>query len=238
MAEENYRFVEEFRLFYTVKVDFNDILASNYSDRTHIIYTLVCLRGLRNRTPIFLARLTRLFLDTEFTELRQSARLLSLAIVAENDAWFYAECTEVDLSTLGNWHQEHIVPFLTLSKEQRAALPPDGCAVRGPASEIVPALRDWLSRYPEIEFWADVPAYDWVLFCELFGGAKQLPPHIHYIVRDLATFFLSKGLDPDTDRFQYAYGDNEPPAGLIRHQALGDARSGMACLLRLQSQNR
>lgn len=76
-----------------------------------------------------------------------------------------------------------------------------------------------------------MPAYDWVLFCDLFGGALHIPSHIHYIVRDLATLLLCKGMDPDTDRFAMAFGEhNPPPAGLARHNALADAWGGMRCV--------
>lgn len=76
-----------------------------------------------------------------------------------------------------------------------------------------------------------MPAYDWVFFCDLFGGALHIPSHIHYIVRDLATLLLCKGMDPDTDRFAMAFSEhNPPPAGLARHNALADAWGGMRCV--------
>jgi hypothetical protein len=115
---------------------------------------------------------------------------------------------------------------------------------QGSKEEIVAALRNYLSTFEEVVIWADVPAYDWVLFCELFGGALSLPKNIHYIVRDLATLLEAKGFDVDTDRFAFAWGEAagavpissdgrtegqaaaKTAEGLLRHNALGDA---MAC---------
>ena len=199
--------------------------------------------------------MVRLFLDTEFSALRQHAELLSVALVPQEGPWFYAVFTEVDLGSLSAWHQEHVVPHLPLTKAQLAALPP-GTYVRGSADEIVSALRAYLARFERVEIWADVPAYDWVFFCELFGGALRVPKHVHYIVRDLATLFVTKGYDVDTDRFAFARGNAGEDAGrriqtgdgrtkgvaggngvsaegLERHSALGDAMVARRCFKRL-----
>ena len=50
----------------------------------------------------------------------------------------------------------------------------------------------WLSEYKQVEFIGDCPSYDWVLFCELFGGALNLPEYIssscHDINQDIANY--------------------------------------------------
>lgn len=195
--------------------------------------------------------MSRLFLDSEFTGLTRDAKLLALALVADDESWFYAEFTDVDRSVLSDWHQVNVVPHLSLTEEQIAGLPAGGRTVRGPAAVVTAALLEWLDRFSAIEIWADVPAYDWVLFCDLFGGALRLPRPIHYIVRDLATLLVARGMDPDLSRFDLAYAreqrslssDGREPAtepdptdastGLMRHNALGDAMAGMVCLTKL-----
>jgi hypothetical protein len=195
-------------------------------------------------------------MDTEFSGLQQNAELLALALIAPGDRWFYAVFTEVELTKLSAWHQENVVPHLYLSEQQLASLRSGGEYVIGSREEIVDALRRWLAQFEAIEMWADVPAYDWVLFCELFGGAFGLPKQVHYVVRDLATLLEAKGYDIDTDRFAMAYGKNmdantavvisssdgriggdQAPAktaeGLLRHNALGDAFAGLACYEKL-----
>ncbi len=101
-----------------------------------------------------------LFLDTEFTELSQSAQLLSLALIDENQYWFYAEFTDVDRTHLSDWHQQHVVPYLHLTKEQIAQLPAEGLYIKGTHSEISTHLKKWLQQWPALTIWADVPAYD------------------------------------------------------------------------------
>jgi len=192
--------------------------------------------------------LNTIFFDTEFTVLAQNARLLSLALVPDSGPWFYAVCTDEDTSGLSAWHQDNIVPHLPLTEAQLAALPP-GKYVRGNRLEVMTALLDFLGGFDKIIMWADVPAYDWVLFCELFGGALGLPNNIHYMVRDLATLLEAKGYDVDTDRFALAYEEGAAAGakvsssdgrvggqasaatseGVLRHNALGDALAGMRC---------
>lgn len=194
--------------------------------------------------------LNPIFFDTEFSGLTQHTQLLSLALVPMDGPWFYAVFTDVDLASLKPWLQENVVPHLHLTESQMAALPP-GEYVSGSESEILPRLRTYLARFDNIVMWADVPAYDWVLFCELFGGAFGLPKNIHYIVRDLATLLEAKGYDVDTDRFALAYGKegaaagavvsssdgragtgqapSETVEGVMRHNALGDALAGKIC---------
>jgi hypothetical protein len=178
--------------------------------------------------------------------------------VPDEGPWFYAVCTDVDLATLSSWHQEHVVPHLDLTPAQLDQLGP-GEYHKGRKEKIVAALRKYLSIYEDVVIWADVPAYDWVLFCELFGGALSLPKNIHYIVRDLATLLEAKGFDVDTDRFAFARGNAagamvnsgdgrenltpdpspgergekiapvETSEGLLRHNALWDALAGKKC---------
>lgn len=65
-----------------------------------------------------------LFLDTEFTGLRQNAELISLALVGADDRWFYAEFTDFDREELSDWHREYVLPYLFLEKGKGRILPP------------------------------------------------------------------------------------------------------------------
>ena len=101
----------------------------------------------------------------------------------------------------------------------------------GDTGAVRERLLAWLSHYSEpLEIWADCLAYDWVLFCELFGGALSLPQNLFYVPNDLATVLRVAGLDPDLERV--AFAGIEPGAG-ERHNALFDARVLRACVERL-----
>ena len=48
----------------------------------------------------------KVFLDTEFTGLRQNTTLVSIGLVAENGDTFYAELTDYDKSQVDHWLQK------------------------------------------------------------------------------------------------------------------------------------
>lgn len=177
-----------------------------------------------------------LFLDTEFTGLHQQADLISLALVSNDRTYFYAEFTDFDAKQLTDWHKENVLPYLILEQQQQSSLPPNGTFCLGDRNTVKEQLIKWLEQWDAIEVWADVSAYDWVFFCELFGGALHIPKQIHFIVRDLATFFQIKGVDTNIDRFAFAYGESHSsPVLLPQHNALSDAWAGLECYRRLIS---
>ncbi|WP_456377582.1 3'-5' exoribonuclease domain-containing protein [Thiolapillus sp.] len=181
-----------------------------------------------------------LYLDTEFTGLRQDAMLISLALVADDGRAFYAEFTDFDRARCDDWIRQNVLVHCRwLADEARMPAPGrwregDLVLVLDDREGVRAALGDWLARFDAVEVWADCPPWDWVLFCELFGGAFGLPDNIHYLPMDLATLFKARGLDPDTDRAAFAVWKESPDdATQVRHNALYDARLTRACHRRL-----
>lgn len=171
--------------------------------------------------------LKRLFLDTEFTGLTQDTSLISLAIVADSGEQFYAEFTDFNSSKIADWLQENVIDQLFLNKNNTC----QNLAqyyILGTKTEIAKALKLWIAQFrpnnndngPFLQIWADVPHYDWVLFCELFGGAFGLPDSIHYMPMDMATLLFIKGIDLDIDR--EALANTEDLKALKKHNALYD----------------
>ena len=181
-----------------------------------------------NRHPIIIEILKYkpLFLDTEFTELRQSASLISLAIIADTDETFYAEFTEVEFDKLSDWHKENVVSNLFLDKPSTKPRKSQRF-FRGSTEDVTRELLGWMQQLSKkyegqtFQFWADVPHYDWVFFCELFGGARALPSYIHYMPMDIATLLLAKNVDPSKDRMSLL--KDVELKGLKPHNALFDA---------------
>lgn len=195
--------------------------------------------NLKSQIPVKLETLNykSLFLDTEFTGLHQRTSLISLAIVADTGEYFYAEFNDYDRATITPWLRENVLDNLLLASGM--PLPSDGTVLEGHRTQIAAGIKDWLEQLlrkygPEkFRFWADVPHYDWVLFCELFGGSLNLPDYIDFMVMDLATWLYSKGISPDIPRIKLA-GD---PGffGLKQHNALYDAFLARHLLLTLKN---
>lgn len=176
--------------------------------------------------------MTKIFLDTEFTALEQNGQLISMGLVADSGESFYAEFTDFDEATLSDWHKVNVVTQLDFNKQVPFfRIQGNEYSVKGDTSIIKSKLQDFLKQFEFIEIWADVLAYDWVFFCELFGGALKLPDNVFYAPFDLSTFFRIKGLiepknkfEKDVSRFEFAGVRNTK-----QHNALLDAKVLLIC---------
>lgn len=184
----------------------------------------------------------KVFFDTEFTGLHQNTTLISIGLVSEDDETFYAELTDYDAGQVDEWIQENVIDKLLILPRLVWADDKD-MRVSGDKAKVRHYLQKWLGdqstknavygdmrniypdRHPQkVEMWSDCLAYDWVLFCELFGGALNTPDFVYYIPFDLSTLLKVKGIDPDINR--------EECAGLTggnKHNALWDAQVIKAC---------
>jgi hypothetical protein len=184
----------------------------------------------------------RLFLDTEFTELTQYAQLISLGLAAENGDWFYAELTDYDPTSINPWVKENVLTLLTgsaLSNAQFVHTKPH-MSCQGDIVDVSRALRRWLARFGEknsVHIWADVLAWDWVLFCHVFNGAFFVPEQVFFIPFDLSTLLWSKGIDPNITREELGSVDlSIPKLKLAKHHALYDALLEKAVFEHLNNQ--
>ena len=170
----------------------------------------------------------KLFIDTEFTGLYQDASLISIGIVSEDRNCFYGETIDFPKEKLEPWHYQHVLPFL---EQNNPKIQPSSklTTVYGTKEILTASLLSWLSQYESIEIWSDCLAYDWVLFCELFGGALSIPSNIYYIPYDICTLFKAAGIDPDINREEFANITGN------KHNALHDAKVIRACYVKLKS---
>lgn len=176
--------------------------------------------------------MTKIFFDTEFTGLHQNTTLISIGLVAENGESFYGEFTDYDNNQVNDWIKSNVIDKLHLNDIDHginaASTAGRTWYYRGDKVEMQAMLRSWLERFKEVEIWSDCLAYDWVLFCQLFGGAFEIPKNIFYIPFDIATLFRVKGIDPDVNRDEFcrSSGDN-------KHNALYDAQIIYRCYEKL-----
>lgn len=128
----------------------------------------------------------RLFLDCEFTQLSNQAKLISLALVAEDGREFYVEL-------LGTWRDEDCSDFV-----KEIVLPQLwGETYSLPIVEARDALLAFQASFEgELEIVTDAPAYDWELFCELVYDDGKWPRNVRNFPTDAATLTaLSDGAE-------------------------------------------
>lgn len=169
----------------------------------------------------------KVFFDTEFTGLRQKTTLISIGLISENGRTFYAEFNDYDTRQVDEWITENVIAHLRFEGQHESTprLDLEHHAMKGSKYRVCESLTGWLGQFDtQVEMWSDCYAYDWVLFCELFGGAMSVPKDVYYIPFDLSTLFKVKGVDPDISREEYA-GMN----GISKHNALWDAKVIKAC---------
>ena len=186
-----------------------------------------------------------LFLDTEFTGLYQNTELISLALIAETGEEFYAELNDFNKQKAiqNPWVEAHVLGSLFLTDSQLQSRSLKNMYILENKQGVKTGLEIWLAQFgvkkdnfnkiiPHIRIWADVPVYDWILFSELFGGAKKIPPSLYNIPGDLATLLFTKGFSFDIPR-EKLLKESELPSG-VKHNALYDARLGMKIFKKLR----
>lgn len=150
----------------------------------------------------------KVFFDTEFTGLHQDTTLVSVGCWVESGVNFYAEFTDYNESRVDEWIETHVLKNLHLNPG--LTLPNLGneemIRVRGSTDMIKAELVKWLAHFQKVEMWGDCLAYDWVLFCQIFGGAFNIPKNVYYIPFDISTLLNLKGVDPDINREEFAFG--------------------------------
>lgn len=178
----------------------------------------------------------RIFFDTEFTGLRQRTTLISIGLISEDGRTFYAESYDYDARSIDDWLRENVIANLRFNGcgECRPVVDLEHHAMKDSYQTIAYDLGTWLAQWDRVEMWSDVLAYDWVLFCNLWGGAQEIPDNVYYIPFDLATLLHVRGVDPDINREEYA--------GMLlergpKHNALWDAKVIRACYLRATEAN-
>lgn len=178
--------------------------------------------------------MTKVFFDTEFTGLRQSTTLVSIGLIAETGETFYAEFTDYDTSQVDSWLQANVIDKLYLVDGKFVGNPKEW-TIKASAEFVKVALYEWFDKFDSVEIWSDCLSYDWVLFCQIFGHAFNIPKNIYYIPFDICTLFKTKDIDPDINREKYAYGEVLTEMNERKHNALWDAKVIRDCYNKLSN---
>lgn len=120
----------------------------------------------------------KIWFDTEFYENGRIIDLISIGMVRQDGATYYAE-TEVSrtLANRTDWLRANVLPHLKGPERIRAYI----------AKEIV----EFAGEKPE--FWAYYADYDWVVLCQLFGRMIDLPKGWPMYCRDVKQLCDSLG---------------------------------------------
>lgn len=178
-------------------------------------------------------------MDCEFTGLHQNTTLISIGLVAETSETFYAEFTDYDKNQIDDWIKNNVINNLILHKDLRpnnySFLPSGNISVLGNKNKVQQLLTEWFEQFEEVEIWSDCYAYDWVLFCQIFNHAFNIPKNIYYIPFDISTLFKIKGVDPDINREEFAFSTekNFKDGQAGKHNALWDAKVIKNCYNKL-----
>ena len=187
---------------------------------------------------------TKIFLDTEFTGLHKNTTLISIGLVSECGKTFYAEFNDYDYVQVDDWIKDNVLNNLlyrgiyqTLEGTKQTV------SYKSGKSNIKEKLEEWLTQFKEVEIWSDCLAYDWILFCDIFGGAFNIPKNIYYIPFDICTSFKELGIDPDIGREEFVdhlvkVDTAEHWGATVKHNALWDAYVIRECYKKLDGKRK
>ena len=142
----------------------------------------------------------KLFFDTEFTGLHQNTTLISIGIVADNGAKFYAELTDYDDRQINDWIRTNVINNLHFNNRGTfTEIEPvpfnKSMKCKGDKQYVKNALNLWIDQFAsKIEWVSDVCHYDFVLLIDLlYGEALSIPYGIinsacHDINQDIANY--------------------------------------------------
>ena len=163
--------------------------------------------------------------DTEFLEGNRIIDLISIGLIREDGAEYYAVNSEANWAKIAEhrWLCENVVPHLPLmSKGCRPSLAKDrtwafnldlSSPLVKPHWVIANEVREFILAVDDPELWADYGAYDHVALCWLWGSMMQLPAGIPMWTHDLR------------QEIERAGNPVIPPlGGITAHNALDDAR--------------
>jgi len=134
--------------------------------------------------------MTRFFYDCEFIDDGRTIDLVSIGLVREDGAEYYAVSYEFDLGKMqvNKWLVDNVWPHLpitdTLDGRYFGRLDLNHPHVK-PRDQIASEVRDFLLSNGDPELWAWYAAYDHVCLAQLFGRMIDLPDGVPMWTNDL-----------------------------------------------------
>jgi len=165
-------------------------------------------------------------MDTEFLDTGSAIDLVSIGLVAEDGRELYLQSVEFDPIKANGWIRENVLPHLkichssgkwnldqSLYSWERCEKPDCAWRTREQIRDEVLAFLD-VEKYGALDIIGWCAAYDWVVFCQLFGTMMDIPQGYPHYIRDLQHILDERGISDD----------QLPPQENGTHNALEDAR--------------
>lgn len=159
----------------------------------------------------------KIYYDTEFLENGKTIELISIGMVREDGAEYYAINSDVFWEGIlrHEWLRDNVVPHLPIEQGELDLLHPDVKAKSVIAQEVEAFLLDCLKVEDvgisdELELWSWYAAYDYVALCQLWGRMALLPDFIPQYTNDIRTLLQ-------------IFGTPETKVQESNHNALADA---------------
>lgn len=182
--------------------------------------------------------------DMEMLGLKKSDGTLSIGAVTEDDQCFYAEISDFDKSSIGDWIKENVIANFIYNHVERFeyVIPDKHSTYKLPFIEVGEKFNEWIQDvskgYDKIQFVADVSHYDFVHLIDMItnkGSALDLDSKIIPDVINISQYLLlpnvRKELNIDDSEIAfdvsreglYEYITGESSNHDSKHNALHDA---------------
>jgi hypothetical protein len=136
--------------------------------------------------------MTRLFYDWEFIDTGDRLVGVSLGIVRDDGATYYAETDPLGHPEANDFVKAHVFPYL-----HRTGPGPDGRPAVKRREQIAEEVEAFAGPSPR--WYGYVDHYDWVLLSQVYGTLTDRPRHWPYGSIDLATLADLVGIYPEED---------------------------------------
>lgn len=133
------------------------------------------------QTIVHRDHVARFFFDTEFMDHGDRVELISIGVVGHGRE-YHAVNMHANLARANGWVRENVIRHL----------PEDDALWKAP-EQIRDDLANFLNVGAPAELWAYYSAFDWVLFCQLFGGMMSLPKYVCGFCSDLKQYAVMLG---------------------------------------------
>lgn len=143
----------------------------------------------------------KIWFDTEFIDTGSKIKPISIGMVREDGAMYYAEWENIDWEDACPWVMQNVEPHLT-----------------GPTklhSEIAQDVHMFCGEKPE--FWGYFAAYDWVVLSQLYGRMIDLPGGWPQYCMDVMQLQKMSGI-----RIEMEHGDHNALQDALRTKILFD----------------